>query len=122
MSRKYNVVGSFRFALNGLKTAFVKEPNFRIHSMMAISAIILAMLLDFSIAEWVVVVFTISLVLIFELLNTAIEALTNLFSPEISEYAKIAKDVTAASVLITAVNAVVVGLLLYLPKVIALLN
>lgn len=117
MSRRFTVIDSFEFAINGLKTAVAKEPNFQIHTVVGLTAIILGIFFKFTVAEWVTLLFTISLVLIFELLNTAVEALTNLFSPEINEYAKVAKDVSAAAVLITAVNAVLVGILLFLPKI-----
>ncbi|MGB6838825.1 MAG: diacylglycerol kinase family protein [Microgenomates group bacterium] len=117
MSRKYAICKSFRFAFDGLKTAIRKEPNFRIHLVAAISAIFAAYLLGFSSLEWIILVLTIFLVLIFELMNTALETLIDLISPEITPQAKIAKDISAAAVLSTAFLSIIVGLTLFLPKI-----
>ena len=81
---------------------------------------ILAGVLSFSLIEWVLLIFTIFFVLSLELVNSALEVTVNLASPEVKEEARIAKDISAASVLLAAVLAVVVGLILFLPKILAL--
>lgn len=117
MSREYSVTKSFKFAFEGIKAVFKKEPNLRIHFIFAIIALIAAFLLGFSAIEWLILAFTISLVLILELLNTALEALVDLVSPEVRPEAKIAKDVSAAAVFLAAILSVVVGIVLFLPKI-----
>jgi diacylglycerol kinase len=117
MSREYSVTKSFKFAFEGIKAVFKKEPNLRIHFIFAIIALVTAFLLGFSTIEWLILAFTIFFVLILELLNTALEALVDLVSPEIKPEAKIAKDVSAAAVFLAAILSVVVGIVLFLPKI-----
>ncbi len=117
MSREYSVTRSFKFAFEGIKAALKEEPNLRIHFILAFIALTAAFLLDFSAIEWLILAFTISLVLILEFLNTALEALVDLVSPEVKPRAKTAKDVSAAAVFLAAALSVVVGLVLFLPKI-----
>lgn len=122
MSRKYSIAGSFRFALSGLSEALWNEPNFQIHTIVAITALIAAKLLNFAQLEWIILAFTIAFVLILELFNTAIEKIVDMVSPEIQESAKVAKDVSAAAVFISAILSIAIGLVLFLPKVLGLIN
>lgn len=117
MSREYSIFKSFRFAFEGIRAAFKEEPNLRIHFVFAIMALVAALFLGFSAIEWLILAFAISLVLILEFLNTALEALVDLVSPEMKSRAKIAKDVSAATVFLAAALSVVVGLVLFLPKI-----
>jgi len=121
MSRKYPITKSFLFAISGLKSALTKEPNFRIHVAAATLALIAAYFLGFSSLEWLILGITIFLVITFELLNTVLEALVNLISPELNPEAKIAKDVSAAVVLVSAIFSVIVGAILFVPKIIVFL-
>lgn len=116
MSRKYPVTSSFKFAWQGLKEAFLNEPNFRVHVLFAVLVLVLALVFGFNLTEWIVLLFTISFVIVLELINTSLEALVDLVSSEIRPKAKIAKDVAAAAVLVSAVIAVIVGVLLFAPK------
>jgi undecaprenol kinase len=118
MSREYSISRSFRFAIDGVKTAIKREPNFRVHLAIAALAIIFAFLLKFTRLEWIILVLTIFLVISTELINTSLESIVNLVSPEIKKEAKIAKDVSAAAVFVTAVLSIVIAFLLYLPKII----
>ena len=118
MSRKYSIIGSFDFAIQGVKTAIKKEPNFRFHLLAAVLAMAGATILGFSPTEWVVLFFAIALVLILELVNTSLESIVNIVSPQRQEKARVAKDVSAAAVLVAAVAAVLVGVYLFLPKLI----
>lgn len=116
VSRRYALVRSFGFATEGVRTALKREPNFRFHFVAAMVVMIAATILGFSSIEWVVLFFTISLVLILELINTSLEAIVDLVSPERRKKAKIAKDVSAAAVMVSAGVAVLVGIYLFLPK------
>ncbi len=122
MSRFKTIPQSLGYAYWGLKTAVKNEPNFRVHLTIGTAAIILAWLLGFSTIEWLILIFTVSFVLILELFNTALEAIVNLVSPQIKPHAKIAKDVSAAAVLLAAMTAIIVGLILFLPKLLAFLS
>ncbi len=119
MGVKHSTIKSFGFAFSGIKTALVQEPNFRIHIVIAILATAFAVYLGLSSLEWLILIFTIFFVLIMELVNTAIEAVVDIVSPEVQEKAKVAKDVSAAAVLLTSVLAVAVGALIFFPKLLA---
>lgn len=120
MSKKRSVAKSFGFAFEGLKEAFRKEPNFRVHILLAILAVVLALYLGFSYTEWIILLATIAIVIVSELINTAVESLVDLVSPEIKDEAKVAKDVLAAAVFVSALLAIAVGAFLFLPKLIRL--
>ena len=117
MSQTHPTLTSFGYAFSGLKTALKNEPNIRIHLLISLLTIVLALFLGFSPVEWIILAFTIAFVLILELINTSLEALINIVSPEIKEEARMAKDVSAAAVLIGALLSVVVAGFLFLPKV-----
>ena len=121
MGLRHPTAKSFVYAFEGLKTALRQEPNFRIHLVMAVFALSLGMFLKLSNLEWIILTFIIFYVLTLELLNTVLEALVNLVSPEYQHFAKVAKDVSAACVLLAAILSVIVGLVLFLPKIIPLL-
>jgi undecaprenol kinase/diacylglycerol kinase (ATP) len=121
MSKKENIFGSFGYAISGVSKAFKSEPNFRIHTIAGALALIAAYLFKLTITEWVILIFTISIVLILELVNTAIETIVDMVSPHYSTKAKIIKDVSAAAVLVSAILAVIVGAFLFLPKIILMI-
>ena len=122
MGLKHTTAKSFSYAFDGLKTAIKNEPNMRIHLFMATFALILGIILNLKILEWLILAFTIFWVISLELLNTVLESLVNLVSPEMSPYAKIAKDVSAACVLLAAILSVIVGFILFLPKILLILQ
>jgi diacylglycerol kinase len=121
MSLKHSTIKSFSYAYDGVKAALKKEPNFRLHILFALLAIILGLYLELSFVELAVLAITIWFVLILELINTTLEAIVNLVSPKIRPHAKMAKDVSAAAVLFSAILSVIIGILLFLPKIIMLL-
>jgi undecaprenol kinase len=116
MKSKSSFIQSFSYAFEGIWTA-LKGRNFNIIVVLGIVAVLMAFLLKFSPSEWVILLLTIDLVITAELLNTSIEAVVDLVSPEIREKAKIAKDVSVAGVLIASCFAVLVAILLFLPKI-----
>jgi Diacylglycerol kinase len=121
MGVHHSTVKSFKYAFQGLKTAYQSEPNLKIHVFFAISALIMAFFLRVSTLEWLLLAFTIFYVISFELLNTVLESLVDLVSPEMSPIAKIAKDVSAACVLLGAFMSVIVGIVIFLPKLLSLI-
>lgn len=122
MSQKENIFGSFKYATRGLGDAFAGEPNFRIHFLIGVAAIVLAFILKFSPVEWAILFLTEVFVFAMELINTVLEQIVDIVSPQKQRKARIAKDVSAAFVLMSAIAAVAVGLVLYLPKIFQLLS
>lgn len=120
MSRSHSLAESFSYAFSGLHLAIRKEPNFRIHLLIAALALILAYFLKFSPFEWVVVILVSTIVIVVELINTVLESLVNMVSPGIQKEAKIAKDVAAGAVLFSAISSIIIGVILYLPKILGL--
>ncbi|WP_339175686.1 diacylglycerol kinase family protein [Solibacillus sp. FSL R5-0691] len=106
---------SFRYAMEGLFTA-LHEQNFRFHIASAIIVIMAGLLTGLSIVEWCIIIFVIAFVIGAEMINTAIERVVDLASPEIHPLAKQAKDVAAGAVLVFALASVIIGLLIFLPK------
>jgi len=113
-----HIINSFKFAADGIKEAFQSEKNIKVHFLLMLLAIILGIILKLSLVEWAILTITIELVLILEFINTSLEQIVDIVSPEKQEKARIAKDVAAASVLISAIIAVLVGVFLFLPKII----
>lgn len=119
MGLKHPTEKSFYYALQGLKTAFKQEPNLRIHTIAATLALILGITLHLATYEWLLLAFTIFYVITLELLNTVLEAVVNLVSPNVRPYAKVAKDVSAACVMLSAFLSVIVGAILFIPKILS---
>ena len=111
---------SFKYAFAGLKTVFKTEQNFLFDFIFGILTIIIGFLLKLSTIEFIVVILAIGLVLSLELINTAIEYTVDMAMPEIHPLAKSAKDISAAGVLIGAFIALVIGIIIYIPKIIDL--
>ena len=111
---------SFTYAFNGLRVLFKEEHNSRIHLFATICVVVAGVLLKLSVLEWVAVAFAIGLVFCGEIFNSAIEDLSDVVCPEHDERIKKVKDLSAAAVLVNAITAAVVGLLVFLPKLIAL--
>lgn len=108
---------SFKNAFAGLGWAFSTQPNFRVHIILAIAALSLGIFLGISPVEWAVILFTIVLGLSAEMINTSLEAMTDLITSQWRQDAKIAKDVAAGMMLTVAIGACVVGILIFGPKI-----
>ena len=106
---------SYRFALKGIREAS-KGNNFRYQLLAAVLVTLAGFLTDLKPWEWIVVVIMIGLVLSAEAINTAIETLVDLVSPEQNPVAGKIKDLAAGAVLILAITSVVVALILFIPK------
>jgi diacylglycerol kinase len=107
---------SFKFAFQGIADLFRSQPNARIHLAVAVVVVAMGAYLGLSVAEWCMVSLLITLVLALEAVNTALEYLTDLVSPEYHPLAGKAKDAAAGAVLIMTIGAVIGGLLIFLPK------
>ena len=109
-------IRSFKYAFNGLKFFFINDHNGRVHLFAAIIVIALSFYLQLSGLEWIAILSVISAVVVAEIINSAIEKLADVVSPEYHPKIKIVKDLAAAAVLVTAFLAVGVGLIIFLPK------
>src|SRR5688572_4561981 len=109
------LISSFYYAFAGIAYLFRTQRNARIELLIGLVACAFAAWLQISRAEWGVLILTIACVLILEGLNTAIESVVDLASPEVHPLAKTAKDIAAGMVLIAAIASVAVGLLILGP-------
>lgn len=118
--RAASLIASFRYAFSGLRHLLWTQRNAKIHSAVGLLAVALGLLLGIDRYEWLALLITITIVLAAEGVNTAIEAAVDLASPSYHPLAKVAKDVGAGTVLLTAIAAVLVGLVLFVPHLWAL--
>lgn len=112
---------SFSYAFEGLKTFFKTQHNAWIHLTAAILIFTVSYFLHISSTEWLFITLAIVLVFICEMLNTAIEFLCDKISPAIDPQIKKVKDIAAAAVLISSFFAIIIGGIIFIPKLIALL-
>jgi diacylglycerol kinase (ATP) len=113
---------SFKYAGNGVSYAFITQRNFRIHTFLAIFAISAGWVLKISNVEMSIIALTCALVLVLELLNTAIESVVDLtVKQNYHELAKIAKDCAAGGVLISAIASLLVAGFILLPHALDLI-
>jgi len=110
-------IQSFVYACRGIKVVFLSETNMQIHIVIALLVLIFGFMFKISIAEWIVCLLCIGLVFGAEMMNTAIENVVDLASPDLHPLAGKAKDIAAGAVLLCAITSVVVGLLIFGPKV-----
>ena len=114
---KKKLKNSFKFAFEGIKTAFKEEQNLKIHVIIMIIVVIFGALLKISKIEWIICIILFGLVLGAEMINTAIENTVDLITEEINPKAKVAKDVAAGAVLVSAVCSVIIGFIIFMPKI-----
>lgn len=113
---------SFKYAYEGLKYAFKYEQNILVHFLATILVIIVGIFFKISMTEWLVLTLIIGLVIATELINTSIEATIDLVTKEVHPLAKVAKDTAAAAVLIFGITALIIGLIIFVPKFIELIG
>ena len=112
---------SMGHAIDGINYVTNHERNFKIEIFLGVLTLIAGFLLKVSTLEWLILIITIALVLSFEIMNTAIERSVDLVTKEYRELAKIAKDVAAGSVLVMSMFAIVIGMIIFIPKIANLL-
>jgi len=108
-------LASFRFAFKGIVEFFRSQHNARIHLLCALGAVALGLWLEIAALQWCVVAFCIAAVFAAELVNTAIEYLTDLVSPGYNEKAGKVKDLAAAAVLVVSIAALICAAFIFLP-------
>ncbi|HOE05793.1 MAG TPA: diacylglycerol kinase family protein [Bacteroidales bacterium] len=116
----FNRLKSFKFAGNGLRILIIEEHNARIHVIAAIGVIAAGIIFKISMSEWIAVVFSIAVVFVTEIINSSIENLADFVSPAKHEKIKKIKDLSAAGVLLGAIAATIVGLIVFIPRILSL--
>ena len=116
-----SLVNSFGYAIEGIWSSFRTERNMKIHDFIMILVVLLGIFLHISVTEWMICIILFALVIGAELFNTAIEAVVDMISLEKSSQAKLAKDVSAGAVLVFAIASIIVGLIIFVPKIIDIL-
>jgi diacylglycerol kinase (ATP) len=116
------LIRSFGFAFKGIAYATSSQLNFRIHLAATVVAVGAGIALHISASEWQWVALSITLVLVTEIFNTMIETLVDLVSPGYNEKAGHIKDMSAGAVVIAALFAIITGLIIFLPKLLLLIN
>ncbi len=108
---------SFGYALKGITTVFKEEFNARVHFLAALVAVTLGVVLKVTWFEWIILILVIGGVFAMELINTSIEGLADLYSREHNPKIKKIKDLAAGAVLVAAITALLIGLVIFLPKI-----
>ena len=121
--KKYSLkrlINSFGYAIRGIYSAFKTEQNLVIHTIVTIIVIALAIYLQVSTIELCILILVIGLVIAFEMMNTAIEYVVDMAMPNIHPLARLAKDISSGAVLVCAIASIIIGLIIFIPKIVLL--
>lgn len=116
-----SLLKSFANAFAGMAYFFTNDRNGKIHLAIAVAVIITSITLNIAALEWLVILLCIVLVIGLEMMNTALEKLCDLVEPNYHPTIKVIKDVSAAAVILSAIISVVIGVIIFLPKIMLLL-
>jgi diacylglycerol kinase (ATP) len=113
-----NFLKSFYFAFKGIYQLFKKERNAKIHLLASIVVICCSIFFKISEIEWIIVLFSIAIIFMAEAFNTSIEKIVDFISPEYHHKAGQIKDLSAGGVLIISIAVAIVGLIIFIPKIV----
>lgn len=108
---------SFQYAFNGIKILLKEEHNARLHFFALILVVMAGVIFKISLTEWISILIVSGMVISAEIFNSAIENISDFISPEKHDQIKKIKDLSAAAVLLGSLVAVIVGLLVFIPKI-----
>ena len=111
---------SFTYAWRGLFKTFHEEQNLQIQTVSALIAVALGLFFHIGQGEWLALILAIGLVLILEIINSAVERVTDVLKPRINTYVKEIKDIMAAGVRLASITAAAIGLVIFIPQILAL--
>lgn len=111
---------SVQSAFKGILVALKEERNMKIHASFVILVSLAGLLLKISLVEWLWCIFCFALVISMELMNTAIENFVDFVEPKYNEKVGKVKDIAAGAVLINALFSIIIGLIIFLPKIVLL--
>lgn len=112
----------FSFAWNGLKEVVKTEHNFRFHLIASCLVMILGLYLGLTKIEWAIIFLVFGLVFVAEMINSSIEKMLDYLNPTIHPQAKMIKDISAGAVLLAAIISVIIGVIIFLPKLSVFFN
>ena len=121
MRKMKKIRNSFKYAIEGIWTSFKTERNMKIHIFIMILVIIAGIILKINKSEWIICIILFAIVIGSELFNTSIETIVDMVMPKKNEKAKIAKDVSAGAVLVVAIGAAIIGLVIFVPRILNIL-
>jgi len=107
------LIKSFGYAGRGLAKVFKEEQNFKIEVLAAFVVILVALTIEVSLVELTVLILAIGLVLVMEVINSAVEAISDVLKPKLDNYVKRIKDIVAAGVMLSALTALAIGCLIF---------
>lgn len=110
------IIESFNYAVSGIITAIKTEKSMRVHYSIAVLVLLSSLFFDFNRTEFLLLLFAVSLVVISEMINTAIERTIDLVTKDFHPLARLVKDVAAGAVLIATINSLIVGYLLFFER------
>ena len=113
---------SFGYAGQGIRHAWQTQRHLRIHVGLGLLAVGLGLALGIGVGEWAALLTVMTVVIALELINTVVEAVVDLASPQFHPTAKVAKDVAAGAVLVSAAGAALVGAVIFIPRLLALVG
>ena len=111
-------IKSFMYATQGIISGIKAEQNMKIHIIIVLLVVIFGVILKISRIEWIICITLFALVISLELMNTAIEKTVDLITLEKNQIAKIAKDTAAGAVLVAAIFSAIIGLIIFIPKIV----
>lgn len=116
------LVNSFKYAGEGIVSSLKTEKNMKIHVIIMFLVILDGVLLKINKEEWITCIICFAIVIAGEIFNTAIETVVNIVMPYRNEKAKLAKDISAGGVLVLAIGAAIIGLIIFVPKIIEIIG
>ncbi|MGI6591358.1 MAG: diacylglycerol kinase family protein [Eggerthellaceae bacterium] len=122
MKPEHDFGKSFGYAFRGIVTAWRKGYNLRVQSAAGVLAVVLGLAFGISLVEWCAVVVCIGAVIGGECMNTALEDAVDLANPEVHPLAKSAKDMAAGAVLVMSIASAVIGIIIFLPRILSALG
>ena len=113
--QKINRIQSFQYAFYGIWYTLKTQRNAQIHLSIAVVIFTIGLILNLTLVEWAILTLTMGFVIAMEMINTAAESAMNLVTTDFNPYVKVVKDIAAGAVLVSAITAVIVGLLILGP-------
>jgi diacylglycerol kinase len=108
---------SFTYAFKGLFKTFQEEQNLKLQALAGVIVVIIGFIFHLKASDWIALVITITLVLLMEILNSAVERVADVLKPRIDNYVKEIKDIMAAGVLLASIMAILIGIFIFFPYI-----
>jgi diacylglycerol kinase len=113
---------SFTYSFKGLQKVVREEQNIKIQLIIGTIIVLLGIFLQISASEWIPLILSMAMVILAEVLNSAVERVADVLKPRINEYVREIKDIMAGAVMITAITSIIIGILVFLPHLLEFLQ